>query len=81
MSIYPGGLLQWNSLSIAVSCVVSTFKLSKLVKKKSALKKAEPTPNQITKSQFLIIEIKAYFSLKSSPEVFLWLEFYRHFTM
>jgi AAA family ATP:ADP antiporter len=32
-------------LSIAVSCVVSTFKLGKLVEKKSALKKAEPTPN------------------------------------
>ena len=35
-------------LSIAVSCVVSTFKLGKLVEKKSGLKKAEPTPNQIT---------------------------------
>ncbi len=35
-------------LSIAVSCVISTFKLGKLVEKKSAIKKAEPTPNQIT---------------------------------
>src|SRR6185436_20059727 len=35
-------------VSIAVSCVVSTFKLGKLVEKRSALKNAEPTPNQTT---------------------------------
>jgi len=34
-------------LSIAVSCVMSTFKLGKLVEKKSALKKADPSPNQV----------------------------------
>ena len=35
-------------LTIAVSCVMSTFKLGKLVEKKSALKKTDPSPNQIT---------------------------------
>jgi AAA family ATP:ADP antiporter len=35
-------------LSLAVSCVISTFKLGKLVEKKSALKKAEPSPNQVS---------------------------------
>ena len=49
-----GGVLASASLAglivvtISVSCVISTFKLGKLVEKKSAIKKPEPTPNQIS---------------------------------
>lgn len=35
-------------LSIAISCVVSTFKLGKLVEKKSALKNSEPSPQKLS---------------------------------